>query len=104
MGALRATEKLEEDAAGLHADHSPEAWLRRDGETAAVNGFQNFVAATAEQRFTDCVAQFFGIVEVAVARFAENLRAIGVGNYGFKMQSAVPYFSKCADWDLAAPA
>jgi hypothetical protein len=85
-----------------------QSWLRRDGDAAAVDSFKDFVAAAAEQHFADGVAQLFGIVEVAVARFAENLRAIGIGDDAFEMQLAAAVifanFGEGTDRDLAASA
>jgi hypothetical protein len=65
--------------------HDPKSRLRRDGQAATVDSFENFIAATAEQRLADGVAELFGIVEVAVTRLAEKLRSIGVGDDGFEM-------------------
>jgi hypothetical protein len=53
-------------------DHDARSWLRRDGQAASVDGFEDFITATAEQRLADFVAELFRVVEVAVARFAEK--------------------------------
>src|ERR1700688_239309 len=78
--------------------------LRRDGQAAAVDGLEDFVSAAVEQGFADCVAERFRIVEIAIARFAQELRAIGIGDDCVEMESAPANFRKCANGDLAASA
>src|SRR5580698_10021432 len=89
-------------------DHGPRSWLRRGGQAAAVDGFEDLITTAAEQRLADFVAELFRVVEVAVARFAEKLSTIGIGDDGFEMQLADPVvfanFSQGADGDLAASA
>jgi hypothetical protein len=60
--------------------------LRWHGQAAAVDGFQDLVAAAGEERGAGLVAQLFGIV--SVAGVAENASAVGVGNDRFEMDSA----------------
>src|SRR5277367_371707 len=79
-------------------------WLRRDSQAAPVDRCKDFVAAAAEESIADRAAELFGIIDVAVARFAQELRAVGIGDDGFKMQLAVTHFSESADGDLAASA
>src|SRR5207302_7539030 len=68
MRAFRTAEKLQKNATALHSGSR----LRQDGEAAAVDGFEDLVAATVEQSLSYRVAQGFGIVKVAVARFAQE--------------------------------
>ena len=43
-------------------------------------------------------------MSITVARFAQELRAVGIGDDGFEMQLAVPHFRESADGNLAASA
>src|SRR5271165_5991369 len=54
-------------------DHDTGSRLRRNGQTTAIDGFENFVAAAAQQRFAHGVSQLFRIIGIAVARFTEKL-------------------------------
>src|ERR1039458_1211859 len=85
-------------------DNDPGSWLRRDGQAAAVNGFEDFIAAAAEQRFPYRIAQCSGVVEIAIARLAQQFRAVGVGDDGFEVQFSIPHCSERSNGDLAASA
>ena len=82
--------------------------MRWDGQAAAVDGFKDLISTAVEQPLADFGAELFRVVEVAVARFAEKLKAIGIGDEGFEMQLAdtvvLANFSEGADGDLAASA
>jgi hypothetical protein len=82
MRTFGATEELQENAAALHSGSR----LGRDGETAPIDGFKDFVTPTAEQNVSDCVPELFGIVQIAIARFAQQFRAVGIGDNSFEMQ------------------
>ena len=50
----------------------PQSRLRRDGQAPSIDGFQDFVAAATQQGFANSVAQLFGMVKIAIARFAQQ--------------------------------
>src|SRR5215831_16545153 len=58
-------------------------WLRRDGESAAVDGFEDGVAAARQQGRAGFVAEFFGIG--SVTGVAEEFGAVGIGDDGVEM-------------------
>src|SRR5271165_4141284 len=76
--------------------------LRRDRQAAPVNGFEDLIAATGEQRGTGRGTQLFRVV--AVTRIAQQFRSVGIGDNRFQMQFAVLHFRKGADRNLAASA
>src|SRR5260370_5305871 len=76
--------------------------LLRDGHSLTINFLQNGVTTTAQQSFADGLSQCDGIM--AIARFAQQLRSVGVGNDGFQMQHALPHFRDSADGYLTASA
>jgi hypothetical protein len=54
--------------------------LRRNGQAATVNGLKDFIGAAAEQRLANGIPERFGIIEVSVARFTQEFRAVGIGD------------------------
>src|SRR5579859_7002483 len=73
--------------------------LRQDSEAAAIDGFEDSIATAGQEGGTGGVAELFGIV--SVARVAEELGAVGVGDDGFEMQLAISHFGEVADGNLA---
>jgi hypothetical protein len=59
--------------------------LRRHGQTAPVYSIEDLIAAATKQRGAHIVAQLFRVVNIAVAGFAEKLRAIGIGDDRLEM-------------------
>src|ERR1700745_298602 len=78
---------------------SPPSRLLGNRDAASVDFFEDGVAASAQQGFADCAAQCFRIV--SIARLAQDLRAIRVGDNSIKMQAAIPNLSRGADGNLA---
>jgi hypothetical protein len=76
--------------------------LLRDGNSLSVDCFQDRIPAALKQSFADGFSQLKRVC--AVAGFAQDLRAVGVGDDCLKVQAAVADFGERADRDLAAAA
>lgn len=82
--------------------HTANAWSRLlgHGEAAAVNFFEDGIAASAQKSFAYFAAEFLWVI--AVAGLPQDFRAVGLGHDCVEVQATVADFGGGTDRDLTA--